>query len=215
MQNPATTPVIDFNSRFYQADYGFYLQDMVDIGEPGSSWPAFVTIIRTWSSIDRTRRSPGFGGFPETQTAETFDEGTPRFGLIYEPIPKEVRSTACTARCTIRPMAVRSSLPRPCNPNLGRVGRRSQGEIAARAVGYRCRIPYCQGKCDGVSAESHVGHHGGDSSRQATQPGNPILGGWQADRSLEYREQLYVYRYASNRSGQSDSEWPAHSRRAV
>ena len=90
----------DFRSTFYQADYGLYFQDLVDIGQ---HWKLLAGVRYDHADVifDRSytvsSAYPPFGGavftppsFPETRTAETFDEGTPRFGVIFEPVPERL-----------------------------------------------------------------------------------------------------------------------------
>ena len=117
--SPPTTPLIDFNSTFYQADYGLYFQDLVDIGE---HWKFLAGIRYDHTDVvfDRSYTTPpGFGGFPETQTAQTFDEGTPRFGLIYQPIPDALSFYAMYSASYDPPDGGPFLTTAPLNPELG------------------------------------------------------------------------------------------------
>ncbi len=88
--SPPPFPAVDFNSTFYQADYGFYFQDLIDIGE---HWKFLAGVRYDHTNVVFNRSFTDLvlpGSFPETRTAQTFDEGTPRLGLIYQPIPNQV-----------------------------------------------------------------------------------------------------------------------------
>ena len=54
--------------------------------------------------------------------AEDFDVGTPRFGLIYEPLPEKLSFYAMYARRSIRPTAGPISRPRR-STRFGRAGK--------------------------------------------------------------------------------------------
>jgi len=111
--------VIDFNSTFYQADYGFYFQDLIDIGE---HWKALAGIRYDHTDVVFNRSFTDLvlpGSFPETRTAQTFDEGTPRFGLIYQPVPDELSFYAMYSASYDPPDGGPFITTAPLSPELG------------------------------------------------------------------------------------------------
>ncbi len=120
---PPTTPLVDFNSTFYQADYGFYFQDLVDIGE---HWKALAGIRYDHTDVVFNRSFTDLllpGSFPETQTAQTFDLGTPRFGLIYQPIPERLSFYGMYSASYDPPDGGPYLTTAPWRPSLGRLGK--------------------------------------------------------------------------------------------
>jgi iron complex outermembrane recepter protein len=85
----AITPAEVFDSRFYQDDYGFYVQDLVDVTD---HWKVLAGARYDHCDVvfDRALSFFGFPIIPPTRSVEQFDVGTPRVGVIYEPIPQKV-----------------------------------------------------------------------------------------------------------------------------
>lgn len=82
--SPVFEPLV-FNSTFYQADYGFYFQDLVDVTE---HWKVLAGVRYDHADVIFNRSfQPAFG---PTKSVEQFDVGTPRVGLIYEPVPEKL-----------------------------------------------------------------------------------------------------------------------------
>ena len=74
-----------FDSTFYQADYGLYFQDLVDLSE---HWKFLAGVRYDHADVIFNRSfEPAFG---PTKSVEQFDVGTPRLGLICEPIPEKL-----------------------------------------------------------------------------------------------------------------------------
>jgi iron complex outermembrane receptor protein len=86
---PGPIPAEVYNSTFYQADYGVYFQDLIDLTE---HWKFLAGVRYDHSDVifNRSLTYFGFPIIPPTKSVEQFDVGTPRFGLIYEPIPEQV-----------------------------------------------------------------------------------------------------------------------------
>ncbi len=89
-QIPPGTPGT-FNSSYDQSRFGFYAQDLMEIG------PMFKVLAGARADIvdthfDRSLNSPfgGFNiGFADTVTNQTYYRWTPRVGLVFEPLPKQ------------------------------------------------------------------------------------------------------------------------------
>ncbi len=85
----ATFPVEVFDSNYYRGDYGFYFQDLFEISE---HWKALAGIRYDHTDVTFNRALSIIGTpiIPYTQSVERFDVGSPRLGLIYEPVPEKV-----------------------------------------------------------------------------------------------------------------------------
>ena len=86
---PATFPAEVFDADYYRGDYGFYFQDLFELSE---HWKALagVRYDHTDVTFNRRCRSTGRRSSRTRQSVERFDVGSPRFGLIYEPVPEKV-----------------------------------------------------------------------------------------------------------------------------
>jgi iron complex outermembrane receptor protein len=87
---PATiVPAETFDSDFYQGDYGFYFQDLVQLSE---HWKALAGIRydHTDVTFNRTLSLLGVPIFPTASSVERFDVGSPRAALIYEPVREKI-----------------------------------------------------------------------------------------------------------------------------
>ena len=74
-----------YDSTFYQADYGLYFQDLIDVTD---HWKVLAGVRYDHSDVIFNRSfEPTFG---PTKSVEAFDVGTPRVGLIYEPLPEQL-----------------------------------------------------------------------------------------------------------------------------
>lgn len=111
------TPAITFNSKFYQADYGLYVQDLIEVGE---HWKvlAGVRYDHVDTVFDREFISP-FSGFGPTKTIQTFDEGSPRVGVVYEPVPERLSYYAMHSESFTPPPGLPQENPDPLLPELG------------------------------------------------------------------------------------------------
>ncbi len=85
----ATVPVETFDMNYYRGDYGFYFQDLFELSE---HWKALagVRYDHTDVTFNRALSIIGIPVIPFTESVERFDVGSPRFGLIYEPVPQKV-----------------------------------------------------------------------------------------------------------------------------
>ncbi len=82
--SPLPLPLV-YNSTFYQADYGLYFQDLVNVTE---HWKVLAGVRYDHADVIFDRSfEPSFG---PTRSVEAFDVGTPRIGLIYEPLPEKL-----------------------------------------------------------------------------------------------------------------------------
>src|SRR5262249_1116745 len=85
----ATVPVEVFDANYYRGDYGFYFQDLFELGE---HWKALAGVRYGHTDVTFTRALAYLGAsiIPFTDSVERFDVGSPRVGLIYEPVPERV-----------------------------------------------------------------------------------------------------------------------------
>ena len=82
-------PAEAFDMNYYRGDYGFYFQDLFELSE---HWKALagVRYDHTDMTFNRGLSLIGIPVVPYTESVERFDVGSPRFGLIYEPVPQKV-----------------------------------------------------------------------------------------------------------------------------
>ena len=85
---PSPVPAAEvYASKFYRDDYGFYFQDMVELTD---HWKLLAGIRYDHADVVFDREVIYLGGISSARSVETFDVGTPRVGVIYEPVPQRV-----------------------------------------------------------------------------------------------------------------------------
>jgi iron complex outermembrane receptor protein len=86
---PAVFPAEVFDADYYRGDYGFYFQDLFELSE---NWKALAGVRYDHTDVTFNRALSFFGTpiIPYTSSVERFDVGSPRFGLIYEPVPQKI-----------------------------------------------------------------------------------------------------------------------------
>lgn len=87
-------PAEIFGYKFYRDDYGFYFQDLVELTD---HWKLLAGIRYDHSDVVFDRVLDYLGGVSSARSVETFDVGTPRVGVIYEPVPQRVSCYATYA----------------------------------------------------------------------------------------------------------------------
>ena len=107
-------PAFLFDSQFWQADYGFYGQDLLELNE---HWKvlAGVRYDHVDTVFDRSFE-PLFG---PTRTVQSFDEGSPRVGIVYEPLPDKLSYYAMYAESFDPPTGGPRETTAPLAPELG------------------------------------------------------------------------------------------------
>ena len=80
-------PAEIYGSKFYSGDYGVYFQDLVDVTD---HWKLLAGIRYDHSDVVFDRELDYLGSFSAARSVEQFDVGTPRLGVIYEPVPERV-----------------------------------------------------------------------------------------------------------------------------
>jgi iron complex outermembrane receptor protein len=111
---PNPPPAYAFDSSFWRADYGLYFQDLINVGE---HWKvlAGVRYDHCDTAFDRSFE-PLFG---PTTTDQSFDEGSPRVGVVYEPIPDKLSYYAMYAESFTPPDGGPRETTAPLQPELG------------------------------------------------------------------------------------------------
>ena len=85
---PSPVPPAEiFGYKFYRDDYGFYFQDLVNLTE---HWKVLAGIRYDHSDEVFDREVAFLGGTSTARSVTTFNVGTPRVGVIYEPVPQKV-----------------------------------------------------------------------------------------------------------------------------
>ena len=120
---PPAADMLVFDSRYYYGDYGVYFQDLMTLSE---HWKVLAGVRYDHVDMTYTREFDvpplfGGGGFPRTTTNQTFDEGSPRVGLIYEPLPEELSFYATYTECFAPPAAGPYMDTGPLRPELGQI----------------------------------------------------------------------------------------------
>jgi len=86
LPNPATP--FSFDSTYRENRHGVYIEDMVDVGE---HWKVLAGV--RYDHVDTTFNreialQPLFDS--SAQTEQSFDHGTPRVGVVYQPVPEKL-----------------------------------------------------------------------------------------------------------------------------
>jgi iron complex outermembrane receptor protein len=82
-------PAEIFDANYYRGDYGFYFQDLFEISE---HWKMLAGVRYDHADVTFNRALSFLGTpiVPFTESVERFDIGSPRVGLIYEPVKEKV-----------------------------------------------------------------------------------------------------------------------------
>jgi iron complex outermembrane recepter protein len=109
------TPFV-FDSTFYQADYGLYFQDLIDLG---ARWKALCGV--RYDHVDTIFNREFQPLFGPTRTEQTFDEGSPRVGLVYELLPKVLSGYGMFSQSFVPPPGLPYANAGPLRPELGQI----------------------------------------------------------------------------------------------
>jgi len=83
MPNPATP--IHYDATYRANRHGVYLEDLIDVGE---HWKVLAGV--RYDHMDTVFIREMTGAFPRIRTEQGFDHGSPRVGVVYQPIPEEL-----------------------------------------------------------------------------------------------------------------------------
>ena len=198
---PNPPPAIVFDSTFYQADYGTYVQDLIDVGE---HWKvlAGVRYDHAETTYDRSLE-PVFG---PVKTDQTFDEGTPRVGLIYEAIPEKLSYYALYSESFAPPVGLPEANTEPLLPEFGQIWEGgvkllANKKLSVTAAGFYITKENVPQLLSNSFLVVQIG-------RQRSQ-GVEIEGARPTHRSLERVGQLRLHRYAPDRCKSSGVQRPA------
>ena len=127
LPNPAT-PFL-FDSSYRENRHGVYFQDMIDVGE---HWKVLAGV--RYDHVDTTfiREIALQGQFDQTaRTDQSFDHGSPRVGVVYQPIPEKLSYYAMYSDSFNPPTGGPRLTLEPLLPELGQSW---EGGIKARPL---------------------------------------------------------------------------------
>ena len=111
LPNPATP--FSFDSTYRENRSGVYVQDLIDVGE---HWKVLAGV--RYDHVDTTFAREIFSS-PRLSTDQSFDHGSPRLGLVYQPIPEKLSYYAMWSDSFEPPLSGPRLDPKPLLPELG------------------------------------------------------------------------------------------------
>ncbi|MBN2577807.1 MAG: TonB-dependent receptor [Pirellulales bacterium] len=130
-QNPATglpdpaTPVV-FDSTYRENRHGVYVQDFAELGE---HWKFLLGVRYDQLDVDFDRSMVPI--FPEVNTTQTFEQATPRIGIVYEAYPEMLTYYGVYSESFDSPGGGPRLTTEPLEPELGQMW---EGGVKARLL---------------------------------------------------------------------------------
>jgi iron complex outermembrane recepter protein len=130
-ENPATglpnpdTPLV-FDSTYRENRHGVYAQDFAELGE---HWKFLLGVRYDQIGVDFDRSFAPF--FPEVTTVQTFEQASPRIGIVYEAYPDQLTYYGVYSESMDSPGGGPRLTTDPLEPELGQMW---EGGVKARLL---------------------------------------------------------------------------------
>ncbi len=210
LPNPAT-PFL-FDSTYSESRHGVYLQDMIDLGE---HWKVLTGIRYDHVDTSFDRELAMQGQFDErAKTDQAFDHGSPRIGLVYQPVPEKLSYYVMYSDSFDPPGGGPRLTVEPLKPELGQtweggIKMKPLDKLTLSAAAFY--ITKQNITTDLFNAPFFETEQIGRERNQGVE----VERSRPTQRALEHSDELVLRRYAAKRPDQSAVRRPAGPRRAA